>query len=212
MDQPTTQQPTGYDPIAEEYAEKFFHELEHKPFDRELLTHFAELVRALGPVCDLGCGPGQIARYLHDQGLDAFGVDLSPAMIEVARRLSPGLRFEQGDMRALPAADAAWGGIAAFYSLIHIPRQSMVATLQELRRVLRPGGLLLLSFHVGHEVIHLDEWWDKPVSLDFYFFRPSQMKGYLRRAGFDIQEILERAPYEGVEYPSRRCYITARKV
>jgi SAM-dependent methyltransferase len=212
MDQLTSQPPTGYDPVAEEYAEKFFHELQHKPFDRALLDRFADRVRGLGPVCDLGCGPGQIARYLHERGVDAFGVDLSPAMIEAAQRLNPGIHFEQGNMQALRAADGAWAGIAAFYSIIHIPRESVVSALRELRRVLQPNGLLLLAFHVGDEVVHLDEWWDKPVALDFVFFSLAEMEGYVREAGFVIEEVLERAPYETVEHPSRRGYIVARKV
>ncbi len=209
-----TQRPAGYDPVAEEYAEKFFNELEHKPFDRQLLDRFAAKVRGLGPVCDLGCGPGQIARYLRGRDVDTFGVDLSPEMVEVARRLNPGLSFEQGDMRdlrALHAGDGEWGGIAAFYSIIHIPRQGVVSTLRELWRVLRSGGSLLLAFHIGDEVVHLDEWWDKPVSLDFYFFTLGEMEGYLRQAGFDILETLERAPFEAVEHPSRRGYIWAEK-
>jgi SAM-dependent methyltransferase len=212
MDQLTSQPPTGYDPVAEEYAEKFFHELQHKPFDRALLDRFADRVRGLGPVCDLGCGPGQIARYLHERGVDAFGVDLSPAMIEAAQRLNPGIHFEQGNMQALRAADGAWAGIAAFYSIIHIPRESVVSALRELRRVLQPNGLLLLAFHIGDEVVHLDEWWDKPVALDFVFFSLAEMEGYVREAGFVIEEVLERAPYETVEHPSRRGYIVARKV
>ena len=206
--------PRGYDPIAEEYAEKYFNELDHKPFDRLLLDRFAARVRDLGPVCDLGCGPGQIARYLHERGVDAFGVDLSPEMVALARRLNPGLRFEQGDMRdlrALPAGDNAWGGIAAFYSIIHIPRQGVVRALCELWRVLRPGGSLLLAFHIGDEVVHLDEWWGKRVSLDFTFFSLEEMEDYLRQAGFDILEVLERAPYEGVEHSSQRGYIWATK-
>lgn len=204
----------GYDPIVEEYAEKFFNELEHKPFDRKLLDRFAARVRSLGPVCDLGCGPGQIARYLRESGVDAFGVDLSPEMVALARRLNPDLRFEQGDMRALRALRAgngAWGGIAAFYSIIHIPRQEVVGVLRELWRVLGPGGSLLLAFHIGDEVLHLDEWWGKPVSLDFTFFSLEEMEGYLRQAGFDILEVLQRAPYEGVEHPSQRGYIWAEK-
>jgi SAM-dependent methyltransferase len=212
MDQLTSQPPTGYDPVAEEYAEKFFHELQHKPFDRALLDRFADRVRGLGPVCDLGCGPGQIARYLHERGVDAFGVDLSPAMIEAAQRLNPGIHFEQGNMQALRAADGAWAGIAAFYSIIHIPRESVVSALRELKRVLKPNGLLLLAFHIGDEVVHLDEWWDKPVALDFVFFSLAEMEGYVREAGFVIEEVLERAPYETVEHPSRRGYIVARKV
>jgi SAM-dependent methyltransferase len=211
MDQRTSQLQTGYDAVAEEYAEKFFHELNHKPFDRELLDRFAEKLRGSGPVCDLGCGPGHIARYLHERGVDAFGVDLSPAMVETARRLNPGLHFEQGDMQALRAADGAWAGIAAFYSIIHVPRGSVASTLRELWRVLRPGGLLLLAFHIGNEVIHLDEWRDKPVSLDFFFFSLAEMGGYLREAGFVTEEVLERAPYDSVEHPSRRGYILARR-
>jgi SAM-dependent methyltransferase len=204
-------QPGGYDPVVEEYAEKYFNELDHKPFDRLLLDRFAARVRGLGPVCDLGCGPGQIARYLHGRGMDAFGVDLSPGMVALARRLNPDLRFEQGDMRNLRAGDGAWGGIAAFYSIIHIPRQEVVGVLRELWRVLGPGGSLLLAFHIGDEVLHLDEWWGKPVSLDFTFFSLDEMEDYLRQAGFDILETLQRVPYEGVEHPSQRGYIWAEK-
>jgi len=212
MDQRINQPQTGYDPVAEEYAERFLHELAHKPFDRELLDRFAARLRGSGPVCDLGCGPGQIARYLHARGVAAFGMDLSPAMIQVAQRLNPDLHFEQGDMCALRAADETWAGIAAFYAIIHVPRSGVVSVLRELRRVLRSGGLLLLAFHIGDEVIHLDEWWDRPVSLDFYFFSLAEMDGYLREAGFVVEELLERAPYEAVEHPSRRGYIVARKL
>jgi len=209
MDHLTSELQTGYDSVAEKYAEKFYHELQHKPFDRGLLDRFAGKVRGLGPVCDLGCGPGQIARYLHERDVDAFGVDLSSAMVKVAQRLNPGLHFEQGDMQALRAADGTWAGIAAFYSIIHTPRESVVSALRELRRVLRPNGLLLLAFHIGTGAIHLDEWLDKPLSVDFFLFSAAEMEGYLRESGFLIEEVLERAPYETVEHPSRRGYIVA---
>jgi len=207
----TPKSQAGYDPVAEEYAQEFFNELQHKPFDRELLDRFADKVRGSGPVCDLGCGPGQITRYLHERGVEAFGIDLSPAMVTVARRLNPALHFEQGDMQALRASDGAWGGIAAFYSLIHVQRENVVSVLRELRRVLRPDGRLLLSFHIGNEVVRLDEWWGKPVSLDFVFFSLDEMVGYMGEAEFEIEEVVERAPYEGVEHPSRRGYIMAGK-
>ena len=80
-----------------------------------------------------------------------------------------------------------------------------------MRCVLRPGGLLLLAFHIGDEVVHLDEWWGKSVSIDFYFFSLEEMQGYLRQAGLEVEEVLERAPYEQVEHPSRRGYILANK-
>jgi 2-polyprenyl-3-methyl-5-hydroxy-6-metoxy-1,4-benzoquinol methylase len=71
----------SYDTIAAEYARRIYAELKDKPFDREWLDGFAERVRAIGQVCDLGCGPGHVARYLRDRGVHVFGLDLSPVML-----------------------------------------------------------------------------------------------------------------------------------
>src|SRR5207253_2008915 len=131
--------------------------LRHKPLDRELLNRLAARAAGLGPICDLGCGPGQVARYLRDQGADAFGIDLSEGMLAQARRLNPDLEFRPGDMLALSDPDAAWGGAAVFYSLIHIPRDRLPQALAELHRVLRPGGVLLIAVHAGQETVHRDE-------------------------------------------------------
>jgi SAM-dependent methyltransferase len=117
---------TSYDQVAAEYAEKFKDEMDDKPFDRDCLDRLAREVGSRGPICDLGCGPGQIARYLQRQGVDALGVDLSPRMVAEAQRLNPEVPFHQGDMLRLPDADGSWGGIAAFYCIIHIPRESVV--------------------------------------------------------------------------------------
>jgi SAM-dependent methyltransferase len=202
----------SYDLVAEDYAEHFRDEMEEKPFDRKMLDWLAEKVGDLGIVCDMGCGPGQIARYLYDRGVKVCGVDLSQAMVERAAALSPDIQFEQGDMLHLSRiADNSYGGIAAFYSLIHVPRPSVIQALQELKRVLRPNGVLLLTFHIGQEIIHRDEWWGKEVSLDFIFFETEEMKSFLRTAGFELEEAIERDPYLEVEYPSRRAYIFARK-
>jgi SAM-dependent methyltransferase len=201
----------SYDRVADEYVERIFDELRHKPLDRRLLDRFAADVRDTGLVCDVGCGPGHVARYLHEQGVDVCGVDLSPAMVEHARRLTPGIDFQQGDMLALDVPDKSWVGITAFYSIIHISRRELPRALAELKRVLRPGGRLLLAFHVGGQTIHLDEWWGQPVSVDFHFFRSEEMTDFLRQAGFAIDEIIERDPYPDVEHPSRRSYLFARR-
>jgi SAM-dependent methyltransferase len=202
---------TSYDLVADEYARRIFDELQHKPLDRELLDRFAASVRDVGPACDMGCGPGHVARYLFEQGVPICGIDLSTAMVEQARRLTPTVEFRQGDMSALEIADGSYAGIAEFYSIIHIPRTELPGTLAELRRVLRPGGILLLAFHIGDDSLHLDEWWDQKVNVDFFFFRSEEMAGSLREAGFEIEEIIEREPYPDVEHQSRRSYIFARR-
>ena len=201
----------SYARVAEEYVTRIFEELAHKPLDRALLDRFAEQVHRLGPTCDVGCGPGHVARYLHDRRLDVYGIDLSPRMIALAQQLNPGIAFTQGNMLALDCDDEAWGDITVFYSIIHVPREDGIRALQEFRRVLRPGGLFLLAFHVGQDILHVDELWGEPVSLDFVFFRPEEMTGYLQAAGFVIDEVIERPPYPQVEHQSQRAYIFARK-
>jgi SAM-dependent methyltransferase len=202
---------TSYDAVADEYVRRIFDELRHKPLDRLLLDRFADAVRGVGPACDMGCGPGHVARYLHEHGVRVCGVDLSPAMVERARSLTPGIAFRQGDMMALAEPDGVWAGITAFYSLIHITRSDMARALGELRRLLRPGGVLLLAFHIGDDTVHLEEWWGYKVCVDFFFFRSDEVAGYLRAAGFEIEEIIEREPYPEVEHQSRRGYIFARR-
>jgi SAM-dependent methyltransferase len=201
----------SYDLVADEFVRRIFGELEHKPFDRQLLDRFAERVSAIGPVCDMGCGPGHIARYVHERGAQAIGIDLSPAMVEHARRLNPGIEFKQGDMRSLEIQDESFGGIAAFYSIIHIPHAEVVSVLSEMKRLLRPGGLLLLAFHIGNHVLHMEEWWGRQVSVDFVFYRTEEMQGFLDSAGFLVGEVVEREPYPDVEHDSRRAYILAEK-
>ncbi|HBJ88222.1 MAG TPA: class I SAM-dependent methyltransferase [Verrucomicrobiales bacterium] len=200
----------SYDQVADEYVRRIYDELKHKPLDRQLLDRFAASVRDVGPACDMGCGPGHVARYLREQGVEVCGVDLSPEMVEQARRLNEGIDFQTGDMMALTVPDGTWAGVAAFYSLIHIPHGDMVQALRELRRVLMPGGLLLLTFHIGDGTIHLDEWWDKKVCVDFLLFRSQEMSDWLRMAGFEVEEIVEREPYPEIEHQSRRAYIFAR--
>jgi SAM-dependent methyltransferase len=202
----------SYDTVAREYADEIYAELAGKPFDREVLDRFAEHVRGHGRVCDLGCGPAQIARYLRDRGVDAFGVDLSAGMLAQARRLNPDLNFVQSSMLALGLGSETLYAIAAFYSIIHITRTRVVAALSEMRRVLRSGGCVLLAFHLGAEDTHHDELFGQPVSLDVALFTTAEMAGYLRAAGLSVEEVLERAPYApDVEYQSQRGYVLASR-
>jgi SAM-dependent methyltransferase len=202
---------TSYDQIAAEYAEKFKDEMDDKPFDRACLDRLAREVGNLGSICDMGCGPGQIARYLHRQGMNTLGVDLSPRMLVEAQRLNPEIHFHQGDMLSLQDPDHSWGGIAAFYCMIHIPREQVVDALREMKRVLKPGGVLLITFHIGDEIKHIDEWWEKPVNLDFAFYQPEEMEGWLKETGYDSIECLVREPNPEVEVATRRAYVFARK-
>lgn len=211
MDDRTEVIRASYDTVAAAYVEHIAGELAGKPLDRHLLNRFAEEVRGRGPVLDLGCGPGHVARYLHEQGVSVFGMDLSPEMVRHARVLHPAIEFSVGDMRALEIADRSLAGALAFYSLIHLDDDEIAVALSELRRALMAEGVLLAAFHVGEETVHVDELWGHRISLDFRFLVPSRVLAQLQDAGFEVTESIEREPYPGVEYPSRRCYLLARK-
>jgi ubiquinone/menaquinone biosynthesis C-methylase UbiE len=202
----------SYDRLADEYARRIFNELQHKPLDRELLNRFAAEVTGRGQVCDMGCGPGHVARYLRDAGTTVFGLDLSPRMLEQARKLNPDISFREGNMMALDLQDRALAGIAAFYAIVNIPKESLPLVFREMERVLQPGGLLLLAFHTGDEILAQHELWGRPIEMDFILFPPPAIRHYLEAAGLAVEEIVERGPYAPeVEYQSRRAYIFARK-
>jgi ubiquinone/menaquinone biosynthesis C-methylase UbiE len=202
----------SYDAVANAYAEEFKDELSHKPFDRKMLEWLVEKTHGRGTICDVGCGPGQIARYLHDLGAPVCGIDLSEEMVRVAATSHSQITFIQGDMLRLDKVpDNSYAGIAAFYSIIHVPRPAVVSALSELKRVLMPEGVLLLTHHIGTDIVHRDEFLGEQVSLDFILFETQEMKDYLEQANFVLDEVIERDPYPKVEYPSRRAYIFARK-
>ena len=198
----------AYDTVAGQYAEFVDGMLADQPLDRAMLAAFADLVRAadVGPVADLGCGPGHVTAHLHALGLTAFGVDLSPEMIALARQAHPGLRFETGSMTALDLADGTLGGVLARYSIIHLPPERVPEVFAECRRVLAPGGYLLLSFQAGGPVA---EAFDHTVTLA-YRWSPDRVAELLREAGLNEVARLVIAGSEDTRRGFPQAHILAR--
>ncbi|MCW6006414.1 class I SAM-dependent methyltransferase [Micromonospora sp. CPCC 205371] len=157
-----------------------------------MLAAFAELAGSGARVADVGCGPGRVTTLLHDLGLDAYGIDLSPGMLAVARKTYPHLRFEEGSMTALDVADAELAGLVAWYSIIHIAPDQRPAVFAEFHRALAPGAPLLLAFQIGDETLHVAEVLGHNVSLDFQRLRPERIAEELTAAGFAMAATLVR--------------------
>ncbi|WP_030247687.1 class I SAM-dependent methyltransferase [Streptomyces sp. NRRL S-350] len=198
-----------YDTVADEYLGRIGGELAHKAVDRALLGVVLEEA-AGGVVADLGCGPGHVAGWLAGRGAEAVGVDLSPRMVELAEREQPKATFRTGDLLSLPAADGEFAAAVALYSVIHLEPDELAPAFAEMRRVLRPGGVLLVSFHLGAGVRRMEEWWGHPVDVDFHFLETDTVADRLAGAGFTVEARLER---EGLpeEAPTRRGYLLARR-
>jgi len=203
---------SAYNAMAVTYADRFSNELVNKPLDRAMLALFAELAPA-GPIADIGCGPGRVTAFLHALGLDAFGVDLSPAMIEHARKEYPGVRFEVGTMTALDIAETSLAGLTAWYSTIHIPDDHLPDVFAEFFRVLVPGAPLMFAFQMGDEPKHYAEAWGHQVNLTFHRRRPEAVAGLLTKAGFEMYATTVREPidYPGTSETHQQAYLIARK-
>ncbi|MFF7446469.1 MULTISPECIES: methyltransferase domain-containing protein [unclassified Streptomyces] len=200
----------SYDTVAAEYANRLHAELDDKPLDKALLTALLEQTEEGTVIGDLGCGPGHVAARLTEQGARTVGIDLSPGMVAEGRRRFPRVEFREGDLLELPAADAEFGAVTALYTIIHLDPAELHRAFAEMARVLRPSGLALLSFHIGEEVRHLDEWWGHEVDVDFRFLDPAHIAGLLEAAGFTVEMRLERTHYPH-EVETRRAYLLARR-
>ncbi|MBB5853939.1 class I SAM-dependent DNA methyltransferase [Amycolatopsis umgeniensis] len=195
----------SYDTVAEDYAVRVGQLFDQEPIGRAMLAAFAEQVR--GPVVDVGCGPGHVTAHLASLGLDVSGVDLSPKMVEIARRQYPDLRFSVGSMTALDLPDGELGGLVAWWSIFHLPPEVLPALFAEFRRTLAPGGRLLVGFHVGDERLSPEKAYGHPVTYDAYLLDPGRVAGLLAQAGF---EVAARLTMEGRKLP--QACLAARAV
>jgi SAM-dependent methyltransferase len=200
-----------YDTVAKEYAATFAGEHEKKPKDQEILHRFSREIGDRRPVWDLGCGPGQTARYLNDLGIEISGLDLSERTLEQARAIHPGIHFRKGNMLELEFGGESIAGIVAFYAIVHFTDEQVAKAFGEIFRVLQPGGIFLFTYHIGEETIHLDEFLGKAISIDFMYFTSDYISGCMKKSGFNNIEIIEREPYPEVEHESRRAYVFAKK-
>jgi ubiquinone/menaquinone biosynthesis C-methylase UbiE len=200
-----------YDTVAKEYVETFSGEHEKKPKDREILRRFAQEIGDRRLVWDFGCGSGQTTGYLKNLGIEISGLDLSEKILEQARTLHPDLNFRKGNILELEFADDSIAGVVAFYAIVHFTEEQVGTAFREVFRVLQPGGIFLCTYHIGEEIIHLDEFLGKKVDIDFMFFTADFIFSCLKDSGFEKIELIEREPYRGVEYESRRAYVFAKK-
>jgi len=200
-----------YDTVAKEYAETFFGEHEKKPKDQKILHRFSIEIGDRRPVWDFGCGPGQTTKYLKDLGIEISGLDLSEKIIEQAKATHPEIHFRKGNILELEFENESIAGVVTFYAIVHFTEEQVEIAFREVFRVLKPGGIFLFTYHIGEETIHLDEFLGKKVDIYFMFFTNDFISSCLKKSGFEKVKIIEREPYPGVEYESRRAYVFAIK-
>jgi hypothetical protein len=201
-----------YDAVATAYADQLVDELDGLPFERWLLTRVAGHATG-GPVVEVGSGPGHVTAFLADLGADAQGVDLSPGMVEEARRRFPEGDYRVGDLRRLmrPTSAPGWSAVLAWYSLIHLAASELPDALAALTRPLASGGWLVIALHAGAEVRHTDEWFGVPVDHDVVMHDPADVQALVEAAGLRDIEWYVRGPLTARNETTQRLYLVGRK-
>ncbi|PIE28030.1 MAG: hypothetical protein CSA58_01175 [Micrococcales bacterium] len=200
-----------YAAVAHDYLTNRRAELDRKPFERWLLTRLRAQAGP-GPVLDIGCGPGHLSDFLAQDGAAVTGVDLTPAMVELATAEFPDVHFEVGTVLDLlkPTTAAGWAGICAWYSLIHLAPSELGAAFASMHRVLAPGGWALVAVHAGAEVARIDELFGHEVGLDVVLHDPDVFGAAAAHAGLTVLEWYLRGPLPD-ESPTERFYLLTTK-
>ncbi len=196
---------------AEKYYKLFKDEMKQKEYDRLLLDRFACNFNSKSAICDMGCGPGHITRYLFDKGLHVFGIDISERCVEIARRQNPQMKFETMDMVRSDIEDESIDGIISFYSIIHTPKQFMNELFHEFNRVLKNHGKILIVVKKGDTEGYVDDLEGFKTRLYFTNFKEEEIRNYLKANGFKVIFQETRQPYD-FEIPVERIYTIGEKI
>jgi len=182
------------------------------PMDQSLLVAFVELVKrqTIDRVADIGCGPGRVAAFMAERGLDVVGVDVSQAMLAVARTAHPHVKFEEGQLDALPIETGVLAGAVCWYSIIYTPPDRLTKAFGELTRVLMPGGYLFLGFQAEGEPVHRTDAHGTGRPLTSYRHSVQEIAGCLEDTGFKIYTTVLRAPELEAETTSQGFVIASR--
>ncbi len=200
----------AYDVISTTYAELLPDTSFEAPLDLAMIDEFRERLPADPSVLDAGCGTGRVIPYLRSLGIARLtGTDLSPAMIEQARRAHPGLSFEAAPNDGLPFGDAVFDGVLAWYSVIHTHPRDLAVVAREFRRVLRVEGLVLLGFQAGSGDRAISRAYGHDLELTARLHEPAEVAAILGEEGFSIDTVLRRGRRATEKHP--QGFVLARR-
>jgi uncharacterized protein len=202
----------AYAEVATSYAEQRGDELAGLPFESWLLRRVVDLSDR-APIIDVGTGPGHVAAFLAEAGADVTGLDLTPEMVQQARRRYPGVSYQVGDLRRLmrPPTHDGWGAVIAWYSLIHFAASELPAAIASLSRPLRANGWLVIALSTGAEVRNLTEWFGHQIDLDFVLHNSAEVLATVEQAGLVDIEWYQRGPVTARGEATERLFVLARK-
>ncbi len=172
-------------------------------------------------ILDLGCGNGRLAGFLakelhndfSQENLSYLGMDSSKKLLAIAQKNNPAQKFLEGDMLKIPLKDNSIDIVCSWRAFHHLPSAELqTKALQEIRRILKPGGLLIITVwnlwqpqfrkhrleSLGRSITSLGKWhrqgllipWGKKATRYYYAFKPAELKKLLEQQGYTVTELL----------------------
>lgn len=202
----------AYNLVAQKYHDLFRNEMNEKEYDRKFLNSFISRFNKDSVILDAGCGPsGHIGRYVFDQGIQVIGVDISDKCVEMARQYNPDIQFDIGDIGNLSFDDGSFDGIISYYSIIDTPKKYVHKIFDEFRRVLKPNGYLLVTVKAGTTEGYIYDLLGIKTEIYFTLFTEKDIANYFQEAGFSLEFIEMRNPYN-FEISNERIFAIGKKV
>ncbi len=166
------------------------------PRSRDLIAAYTPYLPRDGPILEAGCGLAAVVIHLRQQGFHAIGLDYATNALQKARAYDPTLELQAGDVHALPYASGSLAGYLSFGVLEHF-EQGMGPALREAARVLRPGGVLVLTIPYPNIVWKLVQWGRRrqgqsSLTDDAFYestYTPHDLARETEAAGFEIVEV-----------------------
>ena len=202
----------AYNLAAQKYHDLFHNEMNEKEYDRKLLDSFAARFNKDSLICDAGCGPSaHIGRYLFEKGIKVVGVDISEKCVELARINNPEMKFECADISSMPFDENTFDGLISYYSIINTPKIYVNKIFAEFRRVLKPDGFLLVAVKAGTTEGYVDDLLGIKTKIYSSLFTQEEIVSYFKEAGFALEFIEKRNPYD-FEISNERIFAIGKKV
>ena len=183
-----------YNDIAQEYTEEFFDDKS----DEKYIDQFLQSLEGKN-VLDAGCGNGRDCKYINQKGFKVKGIDLSKAMLVIAKKMVPEADFEVMDITNITYSDNSYDGIISNCSFFHIPVEELSRTLNSFSKILRPNGKLLLILQEGLGEAMIEEPFRKGVYIYMNYFSVKQISDLLLKHGFEIDSILREEASNDLE-------------
>ncbi len=150
-------------------------------------------------VLEIGCGPGNITKYLLSKrpDFDIFGIDVAPKMIELAKRNNPKANFAQMDCRKISSLDTKYDAIICGFCLPYLSVQESEKLIEDAKNLLNNSGLIYLSFVEGH-ASESDYKEGSGGRVFFYYHDLAQLSKQLQAHQFEEMQLF-KVPYPGAD-------------